>query len=699
MRARDGLIVVLVVLMVSAPAAAEPKGIHIPGNLTTNWSWTVTDGGGFRWDIYGNGTISNGTNNAYGGAALLYVDGSSFSWSSSGKLSADRREVEVGPWQHGSLKVWRRVYVPPKGAYARWIDVFENTSGAKVTAKVRYQFSLGNSMQFIRTSTGGQQVAGGDWGFVSNDSSGSSSRPPLCHIFATKGSKILPRVEARTGNSTFYYNFDVPIPANATVALCLFEAQCKSLSDAETMLKKFRPAAGLQPSPGELRRLILNMKGSFLMLGSLELPREQEHDAAVLRNGNELLGTILAEKYVLETFYGKLDLLAERVVGFEVSPDSPSHVRLALADGQVAAGKLLTDPVRMKLQTGSEMDLQVAKIATLSYRVSSGRPEDITIARPTIVTRCGQQVYFDPADLDCTFLTQYGSLKLRPQDLAAIYMDTPEGGLHRAMFSNGSLLSGLFVQKDLKLSLALGPVMSAPASSISQFVFPRAEPNNAGLTEVTLRNENVLYGRILDEVLNIKTRFGQVSVAPRDLAQLSLLPESLNRVELKLHDGTKVSGQFAGKTLKFRLEPGPEIPLFISHVLQVACPEPPPATASTKPADGNSTSGAARTTPRATDGSETAKGIDELKKVLADLTASLRERQARMDATQKQMAELAQAGRNEEVKFLAEQMAALTDETAKLMQQVKDTEHRLAEALKRAKVEAREAESNRLPSR
>ena len=44
--------------------------------------------------------------------------------------------------------------------------------------------------------------------------------------------------------------------------------------------------------PPALRRIIVNMGGTTLTLGNLELPREEKHDQVILRNGDQLLGRL-----------------------------------------------------------------------------------------------------------------------------------------------------------------------------------------------------------------------------------------------------------------------------------------------------------------------------------------------------------------------------------------------------------------------
>ena len=192
-----------VILAAGALARGADKGIHIPKGRSVGWNWTLTDGAGFRWDINSHGTVNDGTNDAYDGGMQLQVNGSSFSWNSSGWLSKDGREVEIGPWSRGSIKVYRRIYVDSKVGYCRWIDIFENTTTSAQTLTLRYYSNMGTTTRRTYTTGGKNTLTDKDWGLVTGYT-GSSSRPAVVHVFATRGAKNKPRMEYSSNNDNIY---------------------------------------------------------------------------------------------------------------------------------------------------------------------------------------------------------------------------------------------------------------------------------------------------------------------------------------------------------------------------------------------------------------------------------------------------------------------------------------------------------------
>jgi hypothetical protein len=238
------------------------------------------------------------------------------------------------------------------------------------------------------------------------------------------------------------------------------------------------------------------------------------------------------------------------------------------------AGKFLGDSLKLKLTNGSEMVLLPPKIEAISYKVSPQRPDAISMTRPLLVTCRGQELCFQPADIDYTFLTESGKVKLEPKDLREIRIDTPGGGLHRAVFRNDTVLSGLLLQEEIKTKADLGLSVNLPRSMVLCIRFPGDDVDTAALCRLTLTNDDVLHGHVAEEALEIATREGTVTVSPGEVTELRRRDESLDQVDVALHSGTTVSGRLLGKSIRFKVEPGPLVPIFVGRIASIACPEP-----------------------------------------------------------------------------------------------------------------------------
>ncbi len=577
-------------LAVAAGLCPAAEGILIEDGGSTSFIWQAQDGAGFRWDIYHNGAVNDGTNDAYDGGMNLQVNGSTFSWGGSGVLSKDGREVQVGPWRQGQVQIWRRIYIDPKLGYARWVDIFQNTATQAQSVNLRYQTNVGSSINSIQSTSGAAAIGPKDWGFVTD--SRSRPRPAIAHVFASKASKVRPSVNVRVKNNDVTYSMALQIPAGKTVALCLFEAQRNSEPEAAAFLKAFRPAQELAKLPPALRAIIVNMQGSMLSLGNIELPRSDAADMVVLRNGNELLGKLQHDAFTVNTFFGRCELPAARVLGLLVPDPSDPLVQLVLNDGQVVSGTMDSPLLRLQLSGGDVMQIPPADLQSAAYAVSTQRPEEIPLAGPVAVLRSGERLAFDGTALPGTFHCEYGELNLDLDDLGSIALDTPDNGLHRAVFRNGSVLSGLLVTEQLSLPLLLGPKLDVPRQFVSQFVLTNDDASEGPLCRCDLRNEDVLLGVPVDEALPFRTPFGTVRVRPHDLAEMQRVDESFGQYHVRLHDGTTLTGRLDTDTLHFEIRPGPVIPVHVGHIVKLTCPKgavKPPADATPTTAPGDET--------------------------------------------------------------------------------------------------------------
>jgi len=654
----------------SRPAAAivagSPSaggGIHIASGRTTSFMWVLTDASGYRWDISSNGTISDGTSDAYDTGMQLQVDGASFPGYSTGKLSQDGAEVEIGPWKQAGLAIYRRVCINVQAGYCRWIDIFENSSSDKdVTASLKYYFNMGESTRQTYTSSGAAELTDKDWGIVTAGSSRTSSRPAIVHVFGSPGAKFKPAFQFDRSNDNIYYHASIKVPAGKTVAICFFEAQRRPYESAVKFLKDFKPRRELALVPAPLRKILLNMTGASLLLGEIELKRSDKYDLVSLRNGDEIRGQITTAKYALRTGFGAIEVPAGEVIGLVSRSAEKDLVKLVLAGGQVVAGELTNGPLAIRLPGGTELKVPPRGIRQAAYKISEKRPEQVRTTDSLVLLRRGERLAFDDSGLRFAFLTSHGALDLAAEDLSAIEMDTPGGGLHRAVFRNGSLLAGLLGAERIGLKLKLGPSAELPRWQLGRILFAAEELEPAGLSKLTLRNGDVLYGTFSDKKWAIQTKLGKVEVVPADVASGQSSANSLGHVQLVLRTGTKIGGKLADDYVGFQVKPGPAMKIFVGKIGAFVGAEP------AKPATSEEATSSPSTRTGAADGSSEApaiagKGLPELEKLLRDRTVRMAATQRALAEVKAKLAAVNEAGLREQ---LAKQAGSLMAELNKL---------------------------------
>lgn len=576
---RERLLMSAAVLLGLAGAAAgageDTEPLMLTGKKTVNLTWAVTDGSGMRWDIVNYGSVNDGTNDAYDGGMYLQLGGSNQSFGSKARLSEDGREIQLGPLRHGALQIWRRIYIDPKTGYARWVDFIQNKSSSRRTEKLQWYSNVGSSIQNIQTTTGGSSIGKKDWGFVT--SSSSSSRPSLVHFFASRGSKDKPQVQVSTGNDNVYIRQTVDLQPGEVKAFCIIQAQRSSHADAVKFMENFRPEQSLKNLPPAVRKKITNMRGGMISYWKLELRRLREADLVVFTDGRELRGKIVAESYKLKTRFGVVELPASRVVGLVCTYPGDPQVHFLLTDGQVVAGTLATGAVEVAIPgPDNRVTVPIRKLDSASYRISAERPEEIRFNSPLLGLRCGQRLAFDPEGLDLSFNTEYGRIELTPEMLTGILLDTPDGGLHRAVFRNGSVLSGLLTVEQIDAPLELTGAAKTPRHWLNHLQFAAAPAPAADAAKVVLQNGDTLIGQLGSEDLKLLTNYSTVRLAPGQIERLDLAPDG--SVQVTLYNGTRFAARLEGSVLPFRIGGGPMVGIFISHIAEATFPKGKAAT-------------------------------------------------------------------------------------------------------------------------
>ena len=549
------------ILVGLAPSArAEDAGeVHITGD-NTGFLWAVQDGDKKNWDINSDGKVTSGTNGAYNGGLILTVNNAGFASNGSAKASKDHREIEIGPWNWNGINVSRRIYVDPTRGYCRWIDIFENNSGNDQTITVQYLTNLPSPLKDVITSSGGKQIVPKkDFAYATilNDANKSVD----VHVYSNRGAKEAIQPQFNIGAGDIHYNYSLTVPNGKPVAVCLFESQQPDAAKAQAFMKDFDPQVELAKVPPALRKLVVNISAPRLMLESIELPRNNKFDLVVQADGNELMGTITNDKFTLDTLMGKIELPAAKVLGMNVPSSEDPYVQIVLVDGQVVAGKLGA-PLTLKLESGNDQTFPPDKLnfKSASFRISPERPQEIVPISPLLVLRSGQRLAFNPADVNCVLRSVYGDLKLDPAQVACIATETSDGALHRVTFRNGSVVSGLISPDKFTFKLQLGMPLEIGLPRVSRLEFAPAAAAAAGdLCQASLRNDDELFGKMLDQAIDLQTENGKITLKPADVASIEFGDEVFGHAEVKLRSGRTYIGNMITRSLKFKIEPGPEL--------------------------------------------------------------------------------------------------------------------------------------------
>ncbi|EYF03981.1 thrombospondin type 3 repeat-containing protein [Chondromyces apiculatus] len=223
-------------LTLTACLTAAP-GVALAQQCDSAVEIVLTDALGYAWDVTARGSISNGSGDSYDGGMVLLVDGT-YVGASTGTLElADRQSVH-GPQAMGGLMVTRKVYVPPDHAWARFLEIVHNPTGAPISASVRVDTNVGSdgSTTITQSFTGDTQFTIEDrW--VATDDVDAGSDPSLHHTYFGPGAAVTPQAVSMTvgdcaGTQGPSVTFTVPVPAGATRIIMHFAGQRGTQAEA-----------------------------------------------------------------------------------------------------------------------------------------------------------------------------------------------------------------------------------------------------------------------------------------------------------------------------------------------------------------------------------------------------------------------------------------------------------------------------------
>jgi len=555
--------------MPAAQPTAKPgrrsKGLHVPQGRSVNFTYTINDGAGFRWDIQTYGTIGQGTNYAYSGGLYLQINGSNVHSNGRGWINTAGDEVEIGPHLRNGVRIYRRIKVFKDRGLARWLDIYENTSGQNVTLNIRV-YSNTNWMIGARKFSSGQTTfTNKDTSFVTRSQGGNA--PAVFHYICGPKSKLRPTVNIQ--NNQIYVNYSLTVPANKTVVVCYFESQNHATGTLEKLMKTFRPRDALKGLPPSVRKLIVNMPAA-MELGGVELERTESADTVFNRNGDPIYGTIANQSFSMETLFGPMTLPANQVIGMATAGGEDDRFRVLLTGGQVLAGRMPAEAkVQLKMPAGGSLQVPFSDVLQCSYRISKDRPEDVEFAGPLMILRTGDRVAFQGNLAELKLRTRHGTVPLAAKDLLNVSLDNPGNGVHRVTFLNGSQLGGFLEPEKIPVTLKLGAKLAIDRHMVARIQFAAEEKTDATLDVVRLSNGDELFGRLAAEKLTLKTDYGPVTLRPENIRAMVFSRTHLGRAALQLWDGSVLRGQCGTDTLAFEITPGPTVPIYIGQLVQV----------------------------------------------------------------------------------------------------------------------------------
>lgn len=210
-------------------AAGLSLDVTLGNAIPFNYSTINLDGAdGFRYDVSEDGSLTDGgttsgsLDDAYDGAYRLRVNGNSFPSVSVAGEELDGRQLVLGPVAMGQLVVTRKVFSPPAGGFARYLEIISNPSGVAVAATIAVSSNLGSdySTRLVVAPADTQNT------YAVTDQSGYCCDPALGHVFSGLNPPVAPStIVFGDHNDSPSYSWQVTVPAGGTVIVMHFGLQ------------------------------------------------------------------------------------------------------------------------------------------------------------------------------------------------------------------------------------------------------------------------------------------------------------------------------------------------------------------------------------------------------------------------------------------------------------------------------------------
>ncbi len=193
----------------------------------------LRDGGGFDWDVEGDGRVERGSDDAFDGAIELRIDGQRYPDLGLMAPQLAGRQLRLGPANLGDLQVRRKIYVPADERFARVMAIIDNPGGTVREVRVRLTGNFGSDASTLLLGTSvpdGQLDVADDW-FATDDAVDGGGDPALSFVFSGPRAPVEPDV-VRLQRDSYTLEYPVVVQPGERAIVMHFAVQSATGADA-----------------------------------------------------------------------------------------------------------------------------------------------------------------------------------------------------------------------------------------------------------------------------------------------------------------------------------------------------------------------------------------------------------------------------------------------------------------------------------
>ena len=319
--------------------------------------------------------------------------------------------------------------------------------------------------------------------------------------------------------------------------------------------------------------------------GLPHITRVASSDRVELIDDNVLLGTVENKSYTIATsLIGKIKIPAARVIGIVAGTKKDPRVRLVLTDGQVVVGRMGQQVIQLTIAAqNGPLKIPIRRIREFGYQVSKEKPAAPVPSGPMVILAGGYRLTWTECKQKLQLRTPSGAVDLPIKGVVNIQAVDPAGSAYKVVFRNGSTLTGALLPRKFTLKLQLGSTLRCPTRNVRGFVMLAKHVKPTGPATVKMRNGDQLFGKIADQMLTIRTEFGDIKSRPANLMSMVFDPKKTGQVKAKTWDGATISGRLVAPTVTVSIgADGPTVTVpaaQIASIINSSAQPPPPAAA------------------------------------------------------------------------------------------------------------------------
>ena len=218
----------------------QPQISTVESIIMSDSPLTLIDGDSYQWDIQTDGSIGDGTENAYDGGLKLEGFPAYGNGNSDVSFEDGGREVVIGPRFIGDgygrdspIAVTRKIYIAQDQGFARFLEVVTNTGSTSFYYTVNLSTDLGSNgnTEVVQTSDGDKSLTPDDNWLITDDTYDpyeyglGADRPTMLQVLAGAGGYRPSYVSAATGNDRVSLGYNLELAPGETKIVMHFAAQ------------------------------------------------------------------------------------------------------------------------------------------------------------------------------------------------------------------------------------------------------------------------------------------------------------------------------------------------------------------------------------------------------------------------------------------------------------------------------------------